>query len=1036
MKEEKLSKYKKSPIFLVIENGLIVDVSAQFIELTEYRYEELLNSSIINVFEKLRVGPNINTSDIDEKINYFLFTKSLGVKFVNIKVICEKEKDIYIFSEKMNSNIEIKHSFLNELILNNYYGVGVYSLPDMTLLKTNEKYVSFMDEPFNKIENCIGKHISEFTTGFKRSAYERLWDNLLRTKRACNIDEYQYDGFSRGITYWRISLIPIFEDGEIKYCVAMLTETTEQVVHRKKIEEQAEIIKQQNYTLKRQADMLNLSREAIFAWKLNGSITCWNKGAELMYGYTSDEAVGCISHDLLKTVRSVDINTIKESILEDGVWSGEIEHTKKDGKKLIIETSHQIFVDEYGQLVVLETNRDITERKKLEEEIRHQKAELDDIIQSIDDALVIYDSNKNCYLTNKSAEEYFKGTNLRRISNPNHFKFHDLNGDEIPKEKMTISKVFKGEVVINDIMTLKNATTTKHISLNGRPIYDSNGNIKFAVLCCHDITHDIEAQMLIEQQNKKLEAIISSASDGMFLFNPDNSVTLLNKESEKFIYDINGYKSIGDTCKDTKYYDKDGNLLEVNDLPGIKLKNSESIKNFIITAKGPDKTIHYSVSACPIYDDRKNLITKLISTHDITERFNNERKILEQKEQLQAILDNMQDSVYVFNKDGEIFLKNKMAQKRMSHIGDYNHPNDTNKKFLDLDGSEIIAEDIPHCKIIHGEYVKEYFMKIKIGECEQYVSVSGTPVFDKEGNFAYGIINSRDITDFMENQKALEKIQIKLLEAEREKNETLEKALEMKDEFLSLISHEFRTPLNVINSAIQAIDYFCSEELSDRLKKYLRMIRLNSFRQLRLVNNILDITRANAGRIKVNKSNIDIIFMTKAIVDSVYTYASQKSIDIIFSSSVKQKIVGIDDEKYERILLNLLSNAIKFTPEGKSISVKILSRRDGICIKVKDKGIGIPQEKADIIFERFGQVDSSLSRQAEGTGIGLSLVKKFVEAIGGTISLKSKVGRGSAFSIFLPSESIVQEKGESEVVEFSGNRLIQTTHVEFSDIYS
>lgn len=75
------------------------------------------------------------------------------------------------------------------------------------------------------------------------------------------------------------------------------------------------------------------------------------------------------------------------------------------------------------------------------------------------------------------------------------------------------------------------------------------------------------------------------------------------------------------------------------------------------------------------------------------------------------------------------------------------------------------------------------------------------------------------------------------------------------------------------------------------------MIRLNSFRQLRLVNNILDITRANAGRIKVNKSNIDIIFMTKAIVDSVYTYASQKSIDIIFSSSVKQKIVGIDDEK-------------------------------------------------------------------------------------------------------------------------------------------
>lgn len=83
--------------------------------------------------------------------------------------------------------------------------------------------------------------------------------------------------------------------------------------------------------------MLNLSREAIFAWKLNGSITYWNKGVELMYGYTSDEAVGCISHDLLKTVHSVDINTIKEIILEDGVWSGEIEHTKKMEQNLSLK---------------------------------------------------------------------------------------------------------------------------------------------------------------------------------------------------------------------------------------------------------------------------------------------------------------------------------------------------------------------------------------------------------------------------------------------------------------------------------------------------------------------------------------------------------------------------------------------------------------------------------------------------------------------------------------------------------------------------
>lgn len=257
----------------------------------------------------------------------------------------------------------------------------------------------------------------------------------------------------------------------------------------------------------------------------------------------------------------------------------------------------------------------------------------------------------------------------------------------------------------------------------------------------------------------------------------------------------------------------------------------------------------------------------------------------------------------------------------------------------------------------------------------------------------------------------------------------------MKDEFLSLISHEFRTPLNVISSAIQAMNYICSNELSDKAKKYLRMIRQNTFRQLRLVNNLLDITRVNAGRIKINKKNVDIVFLTKSIIESIYTYVALKSIDVTFVPLIEKKIIGIDDEKYERILLNLLSNATKFTPEGKPIIVTLSSINDKICIEVKDKGIGIPEDKANIIFERFGQVDSSLSRQAEGAGIGLSLVKKFVESLGGSISVKSELGKGSAFTILLPSEAIIEDYMDKEPVNLLDNRLVQNTKIEFSDIY-
>ncbi len=204
---------------------------------------------------------------------------------------------------------------------------------------------------------------------------------------------------------------------------------------------------------------------------------------------------------------------------------------------------------------------------------------------------------------------------------------------------------------------------------------------------------------------------------------------------------------------------------------------------------------------------------------------------------------------------------------------------------------------------------------------------------------------------------------------------------------------------------------------------------------IRLVNNLLDITRVSAGCIKINKKNIDMIFLTRAIIESVHTYAAQKGVSVTFIASFEKKIVAIDDEKYERILLNLLSNAIKFTLKGKSIVVNLGYEKDIICIEVKDNGIGIPSDKVDIIFERFGQVDSLLSRRAEGTGIGLSLVKRLIEALGGSISVESKVGEGSTFTIILPNDTLGEEHDEKTMVDLLDNHLIQNTKVEFSDIY-
>lgn len=271
-------------------------------------------------------------------------------------------------------------------------------------------------------------------------------------------------------------------------------------------------------------------------------------------------------------------------------------------------------------------------------------------------------------------------------------------------------------------------------------------------------------------------------------------------------------------------------------------------------------------------------------------------------------------------------------------------------------------------------------------------------------------------------------------EVVREK--AVEETLRMKNEFLSFISHEFRTPLTVISSAIQAMELTCGKELSLKAKGYINKIRQNTLRQLRLVNNLLDIARAKDAHIKIRKRNMDIVHLTKAIAESVSPYAEQKGVKLTFSSAVSQKFIAVDDEKYERILLNLLSNALKFTPQGRSVHVRVSLSKGKVCVKVRDRGVGIPKDKQQLIFERYGQVGSSLTRQAEGAGIGLTLVKLLVEALDGEIAVVSEEGKGSTFMVSLPDAIVKEAVEEGLLQDLCGNRLVQSTAIEFSDIYT
>ncbi|NRT52250.1 PAS domain-containing sensor histidine kinase [Clostridium beijerinckii] len=388
------------------------------------------------------------------------------------------------------------------------------------------------------------------------------------------------------------------------------------------------------------------------------------------------------------------------------------------------------------------------------------------------------------------------------------------------------------------------------------------------------------------------------------------------------------------------------------------------------------------------------------------------------------LFENSLNSIIVHT-NGEVIYANASAIKLLGLKGEnfYNHylsevNKDIEKKYANISDNKLVKitseESILNCD---GEFI---------------------PVINTSSFFTYRgrpsvLTFLRDITSEKKVESLQEDIEknLKLLNESREFNNLIMN-------FFTNMSHELKTPVNVIYSAVQTVNiYFGNYNLEniEKCKLYFKTMKQNCLRLIRIINNFLDVTKLNSdsGFIRIKKRNGNIVNIIEEITQSVASYVNDKDITLIFDTNVEEKIMGFDHDMMERIMLNLISNALKYSHSKGNIYVDFIDKQTSVIVKVRDEGEGIPKDKLNFIFERFGKVDNTLSRKCEGTGIVLYLVKSFVEMHGGKISVSSVEGQGSEFIIELPVELIKNEEEEDKIL-FKTN--IEKIQIEFSDIYS
>jgi PAS domain S-box-containing protein len=743
--------------------------------------------------------------------------------------------------------------------------------------------------------------------------------------------------------------------------------------------------------------------DAVIATDMNGAVIFMNAPAESLTGWTHAEAVGrsiaSVFDIVNKETRRPVENPVKK-VLQVRKVVGLADHTlllSKSGKEYDIEDSAAPIRTDTGEgLGVVLVFRDITDKKRTDEKIKRQEELLQLILASVAEGVVVADSNGKFLLFNAAAEQVLGIGATETAPSQWSDQYGAYLPDTVtqyPTDQLPLVRTMRGESIDAVELFVRNPQVPngRLLYFTGRPLKRADGTIQGGVVVFHDMTERKKAEEALQISEEKFRSLVQTANDAIVTANSHGNITDFNRGAEA----IFGY-SAGEAI---------GKPLTVLMADRLKEPHQRGFNRYLETreahvigktvelaAKRKDGTefpVELSLSS---WKTRAGLFFTGVM-NDITDRKRAEEVLRRSEERFRLLISEVKDyAILMLDPEGVVVSWNAGAE----HIKGYRSEEIIGQHFSRFYTSEDVEQDKPayglKVAVEQGRWEDEGWRARK-GGSRFWANVVITSLHDETGRlYGFGKV-TRDITERKRTEELM-----------RQAKEEAERTSKFKDQFLSTMSHELRTPLNAVLGFSDLLADERYGSLNDRQQRYVAHIHTGGKHLLKLISDILDISKIEAGRMDLAREDVMVASAFAEVISALYPLAEEKS-QALLQQVEPHLHVHADALRFKQVLMNLVGNAVKFTPEGGRIELVARQTDSQVRIEVRDNGPGIAPEQQQRIFEAFVRLAPS-GATVEGTGLGLTITARLVELHGSKLGIESRPGEVTCFYFYLPLASI------------------------------